>query len=156
MNRIVSLSLATGAATAVACYGAEIVDRSPDLLVAVAAILVQSVHDAVCLAFFMLYLSCLRDSRHLAVLNAFYTLLMFSFSLCKRCLLTLAYNRLLGLPMCTRYVPLWQRFYNSTAASCADDPLRATYLWLSDHVFQSGLMVVLNLGSLLRRPKPRS
>lgn len=154
MNRIVSFSLATGTATAVACYGAEIVERSPHVLVALAAVVIQSLHDAVCIAFFALYLSCLRDNRRVAVLNTFYTILMCSFSIWKRCVLTLAYNRVLGLPACTRYVPLWQRVYNSLpVATCADDPLRATYLWLNDHVFQSGLMVLLNLGAMWRARK---
>ena len=151
-------SLVLGSITSVLYYGREIVELSPTIYIGISALVVQGLHDAVCIAFLLLYMYCvvrLRDYERLILLNGFYTIIMCLFSFYKRCILTLMYNDLLSLPECTRYVPIWRRIYNSVHPFVCDEE-KTTYLWLNDHVFQSGLMVVLNVRWLILSMKNRT
>ena len=128
------------------------------------AILVQWAHDGVCVLFILLFCQSIYqilhrdnsiDTRAIVQLNALYTVIMFFFSIYKRCILTLWYNAILGLPVCTRYIPIWKRFMvypvyvtchyasNTTDTAPVTD-IVATMSWLNDHILQSGLMVVVN------------
>ena len=118
--------------------------------------LVQALHDAVCLLFFHLYLASFgRDVRFLLSLNCFHGIIMMLFCYYKRCILTLLYNHMMGIDMCHRYMPIWQRLYNfsftTTPATCSLDSYRNTYLWLNNHILQSGLVFSTNVYWLLFR-----
>jgi hypothetical protein len=111
------------------------------------AYLVQALHDWVCLYFVCIYVYAFQKKTFYIQLNSLYTLIMFLFSVYKRCVLTLVYNYILGLPMCTRYIPLWQRLVHMTSRTLCveDDRYKTTYLWLNDHIFQSCMMILVNV-----------
>lgn len=77
----------------------------------------QVVHDGVCVYFFCLTISSLWSLRNLLLLNVLHGLIMALFCYYKRCVLTLVYNYFLDLPMCSRYIPIWQRCFNMITVS---------------------------------------
>lgn len=111
------------------------------------AYLVQASHDWVCVYFVCIYFYAFYSPYYYVQLNLLYTRIMFLFSVYKRCILTLLYNHVLGLLMCTRYIPLWQRAVHITSSTLCveDDRYKTTYLWLNDHIFQSCMMIFVNL-----------
>lgn len=109
---------------------------------------IQSFHDGVCFYFILVYFLALYNLFYYIQLNTLYTLIMVLFSFYKRCILTLIYNSILNLPACTRYIPVWQRLYNmfdSGIRVCNNNNYQSTYLWLNDHIFQSGMMIIMNI-----------
>lgn len=121
---------------------------------------VQALHDAVCIFFFVLFLgSFKKESFHpLLALNCLHCIIMMLFCYYKRCVLTLLYNHMMGIDMCRRYIPIWQRVYNVFFHSltghevCIND-YRNTYLWLNNHILQSFLVFSSNAYRLLW-PRP--
>ena len=112
----------------------------------------QVVHDGVCVYFFCLTISSLWSLRNLLLLNILHGLVMALFCYYKRCVLTLVYNYLLDLPMCSRYIPIWQRCFNMMTAPtvCSLDSYRYTYLWLNNHIIQSMIVLLANLNTLTK------
>jgi hypothetical protein len=112
--------------------------------------LVQASHDAVCVLFFDLYLRSFgSDPRYLLCLNCLHGIIMMLFCYYKRCILTLLYNHMMGIDMCERYVPLWQRvvnlFMDASKEICPVESYRNTYMWLNNHILQSGLVFSANI-----------
>lgn len=103
----------------------------------------QALHDAVCILFFALYIHSFRNIVYLHLLNCLHGVIMMLFCYYKRCILTLLYNHVTGIDMCTRYIPLWQRAYNILSRPvglqeiCFLEEYRTTYLWLNNHILQS-------------------
>lgn len=136
-------------------YLEEISKYSKNIPVFLASYFIVSLHDAVCIFFILTFLHAYHNISFFITLNVLYTFIMFLFSIYKRCVLTLLYNYVLGLPMCVRYIPIWQRIFSQVSSSfCTnDDKYKTTYLWLNDHIFQSGMMLFMNTLWFLRRIK---
>jgi len=146
MTRIL-FSLVSGSITCL-YYASEIFTLSKNPLQFLVSYAIQSFHDAVCIYFILVFCLSYHSKTYYIQLNCLYTFIMFLFSIYKRCILTLLYNHTLGLPMCTRYVPIWQRIrilQNPLYQLCQNDLYKSTYLWLNDHIFQSGMMILINL-----------
>lgn len=113
---------------------------------------IQILHDGVCIYFFLVFLGCLRtrDPKTLCILNMMHCVIIGLFCYFKRCVLTLGYNHVLGIDMCTRYIPIWQRTanvaYRVMISSCPAESWETTYLWLNNHILQTVLVLVANAG----------
>jgi uncharacterized membrane-anchored protein YitT (DUF2179 family) len=124
----------------------------------VLAFVVQIMHDGVCMLFFEL---CVRSwqfpaSESFLLLNVLHTVIMGLFCFYKRCILTLLYNHVLGIDMCRRYIPIWQRAANQlilSSSHCHVDEWRTTYLWLNNHIIQTMLVGIINLRALFAKLK---
>jgi hypothetical protein len=130
----------------------EIVQYTPSsIFLFTTAFIIQGLHDGVCLLFFGLYINSFRDTLiYLHLLNCLHGVIMMLFCYYKRCVLTLVYNHVIGIDMCTRYIPIWQRFYNYITPqlvneTCFLDDYRTTYLWLNNHILQSMLVFSTNV-----------
>lgn len=128
------------------------------------AFLLHLVHDDICLflpSWFTETLYLIMTSHtnrqkihfHVQTMNIMYGVVMTSFAYYKRCVLTLWYNHLLGLNMCRRYVPVWQRVLRmihmihvviGDTDTCQENPYMNTYLWLNDQILFSFMIVILN------------
>jgi hypothetical protein len=126
---------------------------------------IQALHDAVCIFFFVLFVGSFRNDsvRSLLTLNCLHCVIMTLFCYYKRCILTLLYNHLMGIEICQRYIPLWQRGYNlffeslATESSTCINEYRNTYLWLNNHILQSLLVFSSNAYRYVRMlPKQKS
>jgi hypothetical protein len=55
---------------------------------------------------------------------------------------------MMGIEMCQRYIPIWQRGYNlffeGTGQPLCGSDYRTTYLWLNNHILQSMLVFSSN------------
>jgi len=114
----------------------------------VLAYLIQVLHDAVCVYLFALFLRCAytRLPIDLCRLNIMHTIIVGLFCYYKRCVLTLWYNHVLGIEMCTRYIPIWQRTVNLIGpSSCPPESWQTTYLWLNNHILQTMLVLTANV-----------
>jgi hypothetical protein len=70
--------------------------------------------------------------------------------------LTLLYNHVMDFPMCRRYVPIWQRVFNhfllaSSPLTCPLEHYRNTYMWLNNHILQSGLVWTICMWEILTK-----
>ena len=123
---------------------------------------IQAIHDAVCIFFFVLFVGSFRNDsvRPLLTLNCLHCVIMTLFCYYKRCILTLLYNHLMGIEMCQRYIPIWQRGYNlffkGVGQSICWSDYRTTYLWLNNHILQSMLVFSSNAYRFLWLPQPKS
>lgn len=52
-----------------------------------------------------------RNIVYLHLLNCLHGVIMMLFCYYKRCILTLLYNHVTGIDMCTRYIPLWRSVF---------------------------------------------
>lgn len=115
----------------------------------VLAYFIQVLHDAVCVYLFALFLRCAytRHPVELCRLNIMHTIIVGLFCYYKRCVLTLCYNHVLGIEMCTRYTPIWQRTVNliGSSSSCPPESWQTTYLWLNNHILQTILVLMANV-----------
>jgi hypothetical protein len=130
----------------------EISKNVSNPLLAIFSLTIQTLHDAVCILFVILFLrTCYyRSNYYLLNLNMLHCIVMMLFCYYKRCVLTLVYNYLLNLPMCSRYIPIWQRCFNmlTTPTVCSLESYRYTYLWLNNHIIQSLIVLLANLNTL--------
>jgi hypothetical protein len=68
---------------------------------------------------------------------------------------------MMGIEMCHRYIPIWQRSYNVFFHSltgnevCIND-YRNTYLWLNNHILQSFLVFSSNAYRLLLKASDKN
>ena len=131
------------------------------------AFLLQAFHDAICIYFFLLCISCIRTNNqsYILCLNILHTMIMGLFCFYKRCVLTLWYNQILNIDMCKRYIPIWQRSINfiytsfmslSSSNSCKNldgsdqQEWQLTYLWLNNHIIQTSLVGMVNIYKLIQ------
>ena len=135
-------------------FFSEISQQSKGWGQALAGFFIQWIHDAVCLVFFAFFLQSFRSSfrgwQSLLLLNGLHGVIMILFCIYKRCVLTLLYNHVMDFPMCRRYVPIWQRLFNhfllaSSPLTCPLEHYRNTYMWLNNHILQSGLVWTANM-----------
>jgi hypothetical protein len=135
----------------------EISEKSKNIFQFIIAYTIQNIHDFVCIYFIFIYIYSFFDNKHHVQINTLYTLIMFLFSIYKRCILTLMYNYVLDLSMCTRYIPIWQRLINiiitnhNNTFCIEEDKYKSTYMWLNDHIFQSGMMITLNMFWMMKK-----
>lgn len=133
----------------------EITENSSSMIIFTSAYLLQWFHDWICLIFFELcfhsfYYKSLMD---LIYLNMFHSIIMIQFCYFKRCVITLMYNWVLDIPMCNRYIPIWQRFFNVVSdirGVCLSDDFRMTYIWLNNHMIQSTMVLLSNVHHYLK------
>jgi hypothetical protein len=153
MRSILKSSCITSSVTAL-YFIPEIIQYSESRIsLFVGGFIVQALHDAVCIFFFLLFVSSFRARTclYLAYLNCLHGIIMMLFCYYKRCILTLIYNHMMGIEMCQRYIPIWQRFYNVVSLdhqTCHND-YRNTYLWLNNHILQSLLVFISNVYHLV-------
>lgn len=88
----------------------EIQENSTSIIIFVNAYLLQWVHDWICFIFFNTIYS--KSVMNLLYLNILHSIIMIQFCYYKRCVITLMYNWMLNIPMCNRYIPIWQRCFN--------------------------------------------
>ena len=151
MKRSVSLSLLAGTLTSLYFIPEILYYSSGFPLLFVGGFLVQTLHDAVCIFFFLLFMESFRNDTvtPLLALNCLHCIIMTLFCYYKRCILTLVYNHMMGIEMCQRYIPIWQRGYNLLFENvgpplCGGSDYRTTYLWLNNHILQSMLVFSSN------------
>ena len=152
MKRSVSLSLFAGIVTSL-YFIPEVRFYSTGFpLLFFIGLSIQALHDAICIFFFVLFVGSFRkNSVHtLLTLNCLHCVIMTLFCYYKRCILTLLYNHMMGIEICQRYIPIWQRGYNllfqrliPDSSTCIND-YRNTYLWLNNHILQSMLVLSSN------------
>jgi hypothetical protein len=126
-------------------YMPEIVANFSSFSSLVGATLVQILHDAICILFVIIIIDIFyrRSLKQLLYLNIMHCSAMGLFAYYKRCILTLLYNELLSLPMCSRYIPIWQRFLTAISNDCLAD-IETTYLWLNDHIIKCIIVGIAN------------
>lgn len=92
----------------------EIKDNSSSIVIFTSAYLLQWFHDWICFIFFDLFLNAVYSKSiiDLIYLNILHAVIMIQFCYYKRCVITLIYNWILDIPMCNRYIPIWQRCFN--------------------------------------------
>jgi len=134
----------------------EIISLTTSIHIIISGLLIQSLHDAICIYFFILFIqSFQKDKKYLLGLNCLHGLIMILFCFYKRCILTLLYNHIMGIDMCKRYIPIWQRISNIILVSyesedtCFIENYKNTYLWLNNHILQSSLVLLSNFYHLL-------
>lgn len=165
LKKSVSVSLVAGGFTSLYFIPEIMYYSSGFPLHIVTGFLVQTLHDAVCIFFFLLYIESFRHDTMtpLLALNCLHCIIMTLFCYYKRCILTLVYNHMMGIEICQRYIPLWQRGYNlffeslaAESSTCINE-YRNTYLWLNNHILQSLLVLSSNAYRYLRiSPKQKS
>lgn len=130
----------------------EILEMKPSMEIMVKAYGIQVIHDGFCIFFFLLCLKSLRypQSKYLLEMNILHCIVMALFCYYKRCILTLWYNAILGIYPCHRYIPLWQRTTNMMIPKTCPEQWQSTYLWLNNHILQTGLVGFVNLFTWLR------
>ena len=141
-------SFALGGVTSI-YYWPEIIARFSSAPVFFAGLSIQMIHDGVCFLFVALVMTSIweRSIPKLLILNMIHCGAMGFFAYYKRCILTLVYNNLMGLPSCTRYIPIWQRcIHGFVQTQCHDaNNINNTYLWLNDHIIKSVIVCLANL-----------
>jgi hypothetical protein len=114
------------------------------------AYIIQVFHDWVCVFFLLLFLYSFyyHNLSYILFLNILHSIIMILFCFYKRCVLTLLYNYLLDIPMCNRYIPIWQRVFNvlyDTQSCIHHDEYKMTYIWLNNHILQSSIVLLSNI-----------
>lgn len=132
------------------CYFIEEISTyAPSIVIYILAYIIQVIHDWICVCFIFLFFGSIYHQKisYLLLLNIFHSCIMILFCFYKRCVLTLLYNFILDIPMCNRYIPIWQRIFNLIydPQSCLnDDEYKMTYLWLNNHILQSFIVLLAN------------
>lgn len=109
------------------------------------AYFIQSIHDWICIYFLWIYLFAYVDRSLYVRIHLLYLIILFSFCMFKQCILTILYNRLLELPSCSHYIPLWKRLFliHPKHQPCVQH--MTIHVWLDGHLFQSFMMILLNV-----------
>lgn len=155
--RMIKKSLFLGAITSL-YFIPEIYKHSDNIIIFLFAYNIQIIHDAICILLILLISSCFKthkngdfeQSNNIIYVNILHSTIMICFCYYKRCVLTLLYNYILDIDMCIRYIPIWQRIFNTILNNselfCYEiEEYKNTYLWLNNHIFQSLLVLCSNI-----------
>ena len=131
----------------------EIQKNSKSNIISINAYILQWFHDWICFIFFDLFIQSIYSKSiiNLIFLNILHSIIMIQFCYYKRCIITLIYNWMLDLPMCNRYIPIWQRCFNiihDIHGICILDEFRMTYIWLNNQIIQSSIVLFSNIYNL--------
>lgn len=111
------------------------------------AALVDAVHILLIPLFWIVPVVVLKtcETRWLIVMNLTFYVLFVSFALFERCILTVLYNHLQGLPRCTPFVYLWERYHRNKTKAGDDDCRRGTSAWIRTNAVLACLYLVVNV-----------